>query len=209
MRIVANESSYDAKAVRRVLTAVYPGVPPLTPIPVGWWDRLRVRLQDGRGRGVRAEWDRDAERAKTELHRPVLVLHLPALRGTEFIGLARQQHGGDIGADHGGLKVRDLAICVQAGLLEMLGARAPAWTSRVLAAPAEKKIRRIKLVLIPLRILKPKPPRDRIQDRYAHVLKAEKMWKRKQKLAGTKIKKLRQRRIYYEKLIARRHQEVT
>ena len=193
MRIVANESSYDAKSVRRVST--------LTSIPIGWWDRLRVRLADGRRgvRSVRARWE-------TKLHRPVLALHLPALRGAEFIGLARQQHGGDPGADHGGLKVHDLAIHIQFALLGMLGVRAPSW--HVLMGVAEKKLRRIRLALIPLRILKPKPPRDRIRDRYARVLKAEKGWRRKQKLATTKVKKLRRRRIYYEKLLARR-QEAT
>ncbi len=214
MRIVANESSYDARAVRRVLTAVWSGIPPLAPIPVGWWERIRVRLTVGRGRGVRAECDRGIARTKDGALtiKPILTLHLPALRGIEFIGLARQQHGGDIGADHGGLKVTDLALCIQQAFLELLGVpNVPAWTRTVLSAAARKKLQRIKLVLIPLRILKPKTarPRDRVQERYARVLKVERVWLRKQKLANTKVKKLRQRRSYYEKLLARRGQEVT
>lgn len=52
---------------------------------------------------------------------------------------------------------------------------------------------------VPLKVVKPKAPRNLLQERYQRVLQLEKAWQRKYKLAATKLKKLRLVRRRYEK----------
>jgi len=196
MKIVANKSAYDARRINAVIRAVWTGVPAVAAIPVGWFDQLRVRLDETRGKRLKSEADSKARK---------LTIFLPALRGMEFVGLLRAEHGDDTSdVDHGGVKTHDLALEVQIALFDMLGANRPPWANNVLSGAAEKKVRRIP-PHIPLRIIKPQKnptPRDRLLKRLARIAVLEKGWQRKAKMAATKLKKLRGLRARCEKRLA-------
>ena len=203
MRIVANASAYDTRAVRRVLSAVARML-----VRRGYvirsWAGLRVRLMNGRTQ-IRSEVVVHPGETRLEaLSRSPrqLDLHLPQLRGDEFIDMLRHQHGTEsLSVDHGGLTSANLALHMQGTLLDMSDSRVR-WQGRMLMEGARTP--RGLPVCIPFRIVRPKPPRDRVQDRYARILQLEKVWQRKAKLAATKIKKLRGQRRRYEKQLAAR-----
>ena len=192
MRIVANQSAYDARAVRRVLQAVVRQFG-RTEWPVLFWRPMRVQLLEWRGAGV-----------KVEMVPSETKLYLPALRGAEFIGLARQQHGGQSGVDHGGLTATAIALALQPALFAQFGMLPPAWCSNVVMG-GSRTLRRTP-ERIPLRIIKPKAPRDKLRERYARTVELEKAWQRKAKLAATKLKKVRQFKARYAKQLLQRQE---
>ncbi|MGH9257022.1 MAG: hypothetical protein ACRD3C_20880, partial [Vicinamibacterales bacterium] len=162
--------------------------------PAAFWPRLRVRVVAGR-----------AQRVRVQLGNDQLKLYLPPLRGDEFISLTREQHGGDVDVvQHGGLSSERVALRVQAALFGMLTGRRRAWHGTVLLDTV-KTLRGLPL-LVPLRVIRPTPPRDRLKECHEKVVAQEKVWTRKAKLAATKLKKLRSKRLRYEKRLATRRE---
>jgi len=189
MRIVANHSAYDTRAVRRVIQATSRAFAKRER-PLPFWPRLHVRLLEGRSRSPQVTYESNGD----------LLINLPRLRGTEFIGLVRQQHGGDHEACDG-LSSVSLALAIQVWLFHWAG-KHPPWAANVLM-DSGRMLKRIPM-LIPLRIIKPEPPRDRLRDKLTRTMALKKSWQRKAKLAGTKLKKLARLQKRYEKQIAQR-----
>ena len=195
MRIIANESSYDTRAVRRVLQAVARVfVAHEDPI---YWDKVCVQLLKARTQHIRV-------RAWMDLRMEVfrMDVYLPPLLGTEFIGLARQQHGGPMDVDHGGLYAKKLALTVQSAMYALHTKKRRSWHSKVLMD--ERRMMRGIPTLVPLRIIKPSQPRDKLREKLVRTLELKKGWQRKAKLAGTKLKKLSSLQRRYEKQLAQR-----
>jgi hypothetical protein len=96
-----------------------------------------------------------------------------------------------------GVEVAQLARTVNWFLVRVYGSRSADDT-------VDPKALRGLPAYIPLKILKPKLQRDRVQERHDRVIELEKVWLRKQKLAATKVRQYRQRRRYYEKQLAAR-----
>lgn len=198
MRIVSNETAYDTRAVRRVVQATVRAFQK-SEGSVSWWSSARLHLVEMRRlrNGVRFQMA-DGE--------AVFALYFPPLRGTEFIGLARQQHGGDQSIDHGGVTAKGIALALQWALYQLRG-RAPSWARDVVVGGEKRTLRGLPL-LIPLRIIKPELPRDKLQERLARTLELRKNWQRKAKLAATKLKKLASQQRRYEKQLAKREASI-
>lgn len=193
MRIVANESPYDTRAVRRVLQAVARAYLRREG-KLDYWPSLRVQLLERR-----------VQRIRVEGVSSLIKIYLPPLQGTEFVGLARQQHGGAVTLDenHAGLSSLRLALQVQSMLYSLRGGRRRQWHGQTLLGGERGTLRGIP-PLIPLRVIKSAVPRDKLRDKLARTMVLQKGWQRKSKLAATKLKKLSGLQKRYEKQLAQR-----
>src|SRR6266581_3321806 len=149
MHIIENRTSYDTRAVRRVLQAVYRTVQRREGSARNVWSAMRVKLLERRLKRV--------QRIRIDAYADLLRIYLPKLQGGEFIGLTRQQYGGSLEHDHGGVHVRRLALQVQAALYIVLGRRYSkrSWMSRTLLD--EPRTLRGIPQLLPLRVVQPAP----------------------------------------------------
>lgn|GEM_PF-6743293 len=194
MRIIENSTAYDTRAVRRVLQAIYRTFRRREGHSVGW-PNMRVRLLEGRTQRIRIDAWKD-----------LLKIYLPPLQGTEFIGLLRQQHGGDMEHDHGGVSALRLALQVQGALFGLVSGARRSWHDKQIL-DGKRTLRGIP-ELLPLKIIKPELPRDKLREKLTRTLELKKSWQRKAKLAGTKLKKLTSLQKRYEKQLARRETTV-
>lgn len=165
MRVV-NQTSYDTRTMRKLLTAAYAAVRKYEQ-PASWWRRLTVTIEYGK-------------RVTTEtsgfayLHGGPMTLRVPR-------AAASQQGFAETAAHE---------------LMHCYGYRHGEFYDATLAAvlpdlPGE----------IPSKPVRPVVKIDPRASRYARVLELEKSWTRKLKLAQTKLRKLRDRRKYYEQTL--------
>lgn len=191
MRIVANESSYDTRTVRRIITAVYRAVAK-TEGPAPWWKTLRVYVKTNR-----TAWKKRPRYFSSE---KILVLRLPKMRGTEWISLVRQQCGApaeELERTSGrAVSSRKIALTILGWFLHWHPARGSAsqwrrgWRGGLIL-PA------LLPTLVPLKIEKKLATTGAgglVAERYARVLEHERRWMRKLKLAQTKLRGARGRR---------------
>lgn len=184
---IKNESPYDTRVLRRIVCWTYRWL--ASNYGVGhWWKLLTFYVLPA---GVR----------EPQMHAPSLLMRSAKLRGTEWIALTRQYHGAP--ADEllriPGRGVSSDEVATYAFQL-MMALYGQSVRGRFLP-----QLPKTFPTLVPLRTARPAAPkRDVVRERHARVLELERTWTRKIKLAQTKLKKLRQRRRYYEKQLARR-----
>jgi hypothetical protein len=204
-----NTSAYHTATLRRIFTVTIRALSAELIHAEGRpWD-FNIIAEEGRVL-LRWAW---MEKTSISLQRvATLRLVIPKLRGSEFITLLRQQHGGlnpDFGkaVEHGALKSEEVAFAAQEVAYEhfrVYGHRVLTLHPAVYRALKSAKVPQY----VPLRVRKPpkeEVPRDIVALRYDRVLAAETRWKTKFKLAETKLKKLRLKRRHYEKQLAKRN----
>lgn len=129
------------------------------------------------------------------------VLRLPKLNGTEWFYIKQQEsHPEDVSTLREGIPNGDgppLIWDVACRACQMLGVI-------ISSVALTQELQKAKLPrFLTLKPIKEKmAPPDPVRKRYANVLKLERSWVRKSKLAATKLKKLRQQRRYYERRLA-------
>lgn len=140
-----------------------------------------------------------------------LHVSLPRLTGSEFIPLARQLHGGDQSqsGQHGGLKVRELAICAQQFIYKLNRWNRNRGEKHDLRSDVAAELVRKKFpTYVSVRILPPpkEDQRDVMQERFDRAVELEAKWRTKLKLAQTKLAKQLKRKKHYAKKLAERQQ---
>ena len=170
MKII-NTSPYDTRALRSIICSVYSYVRKRSQPKGASWKNLLTVVHVGARKppGFQVGFDRGS-------------IYVAGLRGTEWHEQLRGITTGNA------LTAERFAQ----GVLVMLKKTPADFHSRMLKKGTP--------VHVPLKALKkPKPPRNILQERYQRVLRLERAWQRKYKLAGTKLKKLKLVRRRYEK----------
>lgn len=135
--------------------------------------------------------------------RKIAIVRLPQLKGDEWIGLVRQQYGTPHNRSDG-LTCGAVAGAARVALDALRNDRQTvgyeiAADNIYLAKWLSWEDAR---ALVPLEPPKPLPqPRDHARERYRRAVELQRTWQRKAKLAATKLKKLRVRIRYYEKIL--------
>lgn len=196
MRIV-NLTPWDTKVLRKIVLAAYGCIVGRSNVRHGeqwWWSRGVFVFLPHRGsgkippgkhpRGTEKDW----------------IFRLPNPHGLSWVARTREQYNQTLSAEEILQIPHRPPSCVEVG--EQVFTRLVTWhgyrnsDSEVF----EPQTLRGCPVLLPLQKPKPeKPKKDPVRDRYNRVLALERKWKAKAKLAETKLKKLREKRRYYER----------
>lgn len=171
-----NDSPYDTRVLRSIAVAVYRWLRKIEGRKAPGWETMALHV------GTRAE------KAGSEW---LGYIQVPKLTGDEWHQAAR-------GVTDGAAYTSErFARRVCWWLMRAYG-------SRVFSEVIDPKVLRRLPQFVPLKVVKPKPARDQVQERYERTLELERSWVRKCKLAQTKLKKVRLKRRRYEKVLAQR-----
>ncbi len=178
-----NRSPYDTRHLRRVAVRAFHSLSEKNKswlkLPRPWWRNLKIHVVLTGAHIPKFNFGRESGH---------VYVRVPKLTGDEWHQITRDSEDGRA------LLTQDFANIVRAQICDPLDSFAvdPYW------------LRKLPKV-VPLKHVNPKaPPRDALQVKWERAVLYEKSWIRKQKLAGTKVKSYRRKRIMYEKRLAAR-----
>lgn len=196
---VKNSSQYDTRVLKRIFEATWHGLwaskmktPPETP--------LVIEVEKGQRNQRTWKWRWNPN------ERYVVEVKLPPLTGAEFIAIAREQHGGNVGR-HEALKAADVALCAQQAFYSTQGWHRRRGMKNSVLPAVLIAIERAELpTYIPIRVARERQEkqRDKLQEKYDRLVELEKKWQTRLKLSQTKLKKIRDRKKRYAKKLTER-----
>ena len=182
-----NKTPYDTRVLRRAVVAgrrfsidqYSVGEMP------GWWKRAAIYVVLAGARDPRPASGRESFYDDKAHRNTVIRVHPPT--GDEWQAALRGI------APPGVLTPKDVALAVVEQIYEVRTTRASILGFRYL---------RNHPVTVPLKVVKERPPRNLVQERYGRALALQKLWARKLKLATTKVKLYRAKVARYAKEVS-------